>query len=247
MVATLLEAGVKHVFWVTLRDVKPQYISPGAWRQIQPYYWYFPTVNDHLEWRSPAIPSLSLIDWAAVADQPGPHVRRDPPQHAGLGALQRDRPAGGDRRHNRRTGRRRHADRDSGRSRSPGRGAQPHDRCPAGARLPDRLRLRPPATGGEQPQLHACPHGRPRRDLPVSASGEVCIFDNVATNLVVDITGRFGAAAGIGDANIETADRYSPTAAPSSRRSRRSRSRSALRPQRWHRSSRGAERHRRQR
>ena len=49
MVATLLEAGVKHVFWVTLREVKQQYVSPGAWRQIQPYYWYFPTVNDRLE------------------------------------------------------------------------------------------------------------------------------------------------------------------------------------------------------
>ena len=71
MVATLLEAGVKHVFWVTLREVKPQYISPAAWRQIQPYYWYFPTVNDHLERALARHPNLSLIDWAAVADQPG--------------------------------------------------------------------------------------------------------------------------------------------------------------------------------
>ena len=65
--------------------------------------------------------------------------------------------------------------------------------------------------------------------VPVSASGEVCIFDNVATNLVVDITGRFGAAAGIGDATstrlIDTRDRGAQQPAP-----RRSRSRSAPRP-----------------
>ena len=57
--------------------------------------------------------------------------------------------------------------------------------------------------------------------MPVSASGEVCIFDNVATNLVVDITGRFGADAGIGDTTskrlVDTRDRGDR----SSRRSRR--------------------------
>src|SRR5690606_13107448 len=48
MIATLTAAGVKHIHWVTLREVKPEFISPGAWRQVQPYYWYFPTVNQHL-------------------------------------------------------------------------------------------------------------------------------------------------------------------------------------------------------
>jgi len=47
--------------------------------------------------------------------------------------------------------------------------------------------------------------------VPVSASGDVCVFDNVATNLVVDITGRFGVAAGIADTTskrlIDTRDR----------------------------------------
>jgi hypothetical protein len=49
--------------------------------------------------------------------------------------------------------------------------------------------------------------------VPVSASGEICIFDNVATNLVVDITGRFDAQAGIGDTRskrlVDTRDRGS--------------------------------------
>ncbi|MGH9134239.1 MAG: hypothetical protein ACRDZZ_09910, partial [Ilumatobacteraceae bacterium] len=65
------ERGVEHVFWVTLREVKPEYITPGAWSQVQPYYWYFPTVNDHLEQAVERHPNLTLIDWAAVADRPG--------------------------------------------------------------------------------------------------------------------------------------------------------------------------------
>ncbi len=36
-IATLTRAGVKHVYWVTLREVKPQYITAAAWRQVQPY------------------------------------------------------------------------------------------------------------------------------------------------------------------------------------------------------------------
>lgn len=71
MVDTLVGAGVEHVYWVTLREVKPQYVSGAAWRQVQPYYWYFPTVNDHLERALDRHPELTLVDWAAVADQSG--------------------------------------------------------------------------------------------------------------------------------------------------------------------------------
>ncbi|BAN03296.1 hypothetical protein YM304_29820 [Ilumatobacter coccineus YM16-304] len=71
MIDTLTNAGVKHVYWVTLREVKPEYISASAWRQVQPYYWYFPTVNDHLESALGRHPNLTLVDWAAVADRPG--------------------------------------------------------------------------------------------------------------------------------------------------------------------------------
>jgi hypothetical protein len=65
------EAGVKYVFWVTLREVKPEFITASAWNQVQPYYWYFPTVNDHLRAAVARHPNLSLIDWAAIADRPG--------------------------------------------------------------------------------------------------------------------------------------------------------------------------------
>jgi hypothetical protein len=71
MVNTLTAAGVKHVYWVTLREIKPQYISGGAWRQIQPYYWYFPTVNDRLEAALERHPNLTLVDFAAHADRSG--------------------------------------------------------------------------------------------------------------------------------------------------------------------------------
>lgn len=71
MMAALREAGVKHILWVTLREVKPEYISAGAWNQVQPYYWYFPTVNDHLERALQRHPDLTLVDWAAIADRPG--------------------------------------------------------------------------------------------------------------------------------------------------------------------------------
>lgn len=71
LIDTLTDAGVKHVYWVTLREVKPEFVSVAAWRQIQPYYWYFPDVNELLEQALARHPNLHLVDWAAVADQPG--------------------------------------------------------------------------------------------------------------------------------------------------------------------------------
>ena len=71
IIGTLTAAGVKHVYWVTLREIDPQFISGAAWRQVQPYYWYFPTVNAHLERALDRHANLTLIDWAAAADRPG--------------------------------------------------------------------------------------------------------------------------------------------------------------------------------
>lgn len=69
MIDTLTNAGVDHVYWVTLREVKQQFVTPAAWRQVQPYYWYFPTVNEHLERALHRHPELTLVDWAAAADR----------------------------------------------------------------------------------------------------------------------------------------------------------------------------------
>lgn len=71
MVDTLTAAGVKHVYWVTLREVKREFVSASGWRQIQPYSWYFPIVNDLLEQALERHPNLHLVDWAAHADRPG--------------------------------------------------------------------------------------------------------------------------------------------------------------------------------
>lgn len=71
IIAAFEQAGVKYVFWVTLREVKPEYITASAWNQVQPYYWYFPTVNAHLRAAVARHPNLSLVDWAAIADRPG--------------------------------------------------------------------------------------------------------------------------------------------------------------------------------
>lgn len=71
LIDTLTEAGVKHVHWVTLREVKREFVSEGAWNQVQPYMFYFPTVNEHLRAALDRHANLTLVDWAAVADQPG--------------------------------------------------------------------------------------------------------------------------------------------------------------------------------
>ena len=71
MIAALEATGAKHIVWVTLREVKPEYITVSAWRGAQPYYWYFPTVNEHLRAAMARHSDLSLADWAAVADRTG--------------------------------------------------------------------------------------------------------------------------------------------------------------------------------
>jgi hypothetical protein len=71
MIATLHDAGVTRIYWVTVREVKQQFVSPSAWRQAQPFVWYLPEVNEHLRAAVARHPDLSLIDWAAIADRPG--------------------------------------------------------------------------------------------------------------------------------------------------------------------------------
>ena len=70
MIAALREAGVTRIYWVTLREVKPQFVTPFAWRQVQPYAWYFPEVNRRLETALQRHPDLVLIDWTTAADRP---------------------------------------------------------------------------------------------------------------------------------------------------------------------------------
>ena len=73
MVNALLAKGVKHVFWVTLREVKPQfytgYNSLTAGYKL--LYSQYPVANARLRAALERHPELSIIDWAATADQFG--------------------------------------------------------------------------------------------------------------------------------------------------------------------------------
>ena len=191
------ERGVKHVFWVTLREVKPQYITPGAWNQVQPYYWYFPTVNDHLERALERHPNLTLIDWAAAADRPGityDAIHLNTTGAALYSSLIRQavdavthRVAAG----------------------SVTRIAVPNAAGTAAVAL--NLTTTSPRTTGfltAFPCDSATPvvsnHNHVRDQVvasaaivPVSSSGEVCVYSYTDTNLIVDITGRLPAGTGV--------------------------------------------------
>lgn len=191
MVSTLVSAGVKHVYWVTLREVKPQYVSGAAWRQIQPYYWYFPTVNEHLERALDRHPQLTLVDWAAVADRTGLtydaiHLNND---GAALYA-------------------------DQIRSAVMGTMTKVAEGSTTRIAVPDadgvsavavNLTTVQPRHRGfltaydcDQPRPEVSSHNFVRGQtvahatvVPLGPSGEVCVYSSRATNLVVDLTGRF--------------------------------------------------------
>lgn len=71
MISTLTAAGVKYVHWVTLREVKQEFVSPSAWRDVQKYNFYFPIVNQHLRDALERHPNLRLVEWAWAADRSG--------------------------------------------------------------------------------------------------------------------------------------------------------------------------------
>jgi len=197
IIRAFAERGVKHVFWVTLREVKPQYITAGAWNQVQPYYWYFPTVNDHLERALDRHPNLTLIDWAAFADRSG--ITYDAIHLNTTGAqlysslirqavdAATQRVAAG----------------------SVTRIAVPNATGAAAVAL--NLTTTSPRTTGfltafscDSPTPVVSNHNHVRDQVvasaaivPVSSSGEVCVYSFTDTNLIVDITGRLPAGTGV--------------------------------------------------
>lgn len=206
MIETLVANGVQHVYWVTLREVKRQYVSGSAWRQIQPYYWYFPTVNEHLERALDRHPELTLVDWAAIADQPGLTY---------------------DAIHLNNTGSALYADQI--RSTVMSTMTQVDDGSTTRIPIPDAdgvaavavnlTTVRPRHRGFltaydcDAPRPTASSHNYRRGQtvahatvVPVGTSGEICVFASTATNLVVDLTGRF-----TGDLSNPTATRLLDT------------------------------------
>lgn len=73
MVAALKNRGVRHIFWVTMREVKPAYYSKwnGLNSDYRTLYLAYPHTNDQLRSATVRHPELSIIDWASVADQTG--------------------------------------------------------------------------------------------------------------------------------------------------------------------------------
>jgi hypothetical protein len=196
MMATLTAAGVKHVHWITLREVDPQYISASAWRQIQPYYWYFPQVNERLEAALARHPNLTLVDWAANANRAGltyDAIHLNPTGAALFAELIRQSVE---------TSATRVPDGSTTRIRVPG-GAG------AAAAMVNLTTTNPRRVGHltvhrcNQPPPTASVHNYVRDQVtahatiaPLDANGDFCVTTPTATNLVVDVTGTLRAGSG---------------------------------------------------
>lgn len=202
MISTLTNAGVKNVYWVTLREVKPQFISASAWRQVQPYFWYFPTVNQHLRRALDRHPDLTLIDWAAAADRPGVTYDAIHLNRAGA-ALYSSLIA--DAVHNANTS-------------VPG-GTVTRVDVSGGTTDSAAVAVNLTVTRGRhRGHLTAYSCDRPRPDVsnlnherdttvaaaaivPVGPSGEICIYNSTTAQIIVDLFGRFDGAADVAGAD----------------------------------------------
>jgi hypothetical protein len=191
LIDKLTANGVKHVYWVTLREIDPQYITASAWRQIQPYYWYFPEVNDRLEMALTRHPNLTLVDWAAAANRTGVtydaiHLNPEGADlYAGLIRSAVDQSVT------------RVADRSTTRVNVPG----------ADGALAAAVNLTTtfPRRNGNM-VVHLCDEPRPNASVhnfqraqvvahaaiaPLDEAGDFCVTTTTATNLIVDVTGLF--------------------------------------------------------
>ena len=196
LIHTLTAAGVEHVHWVTLREVDPQYVSPSAWRQIQPYYWYFPDVNRLLEQALERHPNLSLVDWRAAADRPGltyDAIHLNPTGAALYSGLVR-------------------ASVDAAAKRLPdGSTTRVHVDGGAGAAAAAvNITTTDPRAAGyltahrcDRPVPDVSIHNHRRGEVaahtaivPLDPAGDFCVTTRVATNLIVDVTGVFPTGAG---------------------------------------------------
>ena len=198
LINLLTAHGVKHVYWVTLREVDQRYVSASGWRQIQPYAWYFPTVNDHLEAALDRHPNLTLVDWSAAANQTGltyDAIHLNPTGAALYSALIRQTVDAA--------------------TTQVGNGSTTKVHVPGGegaAAAAVNLTTTDPRTAGFL-AIHPCRgsvpvvsmHNYGRAEIaahsgivPLDANGDFCVTTRTATNLVVDITGIFPNDSGFG-------------------------------------------------
>ena len=200
MIGALREAGVKRIYWVTLREVKPQFVTPSAWRQVQPYFWYFPEVNRHLEAAVQRHPDLILVDWTGAADRSD--ITYDAIHLNAVGArvyseLIRDTVLATA-----------HLPARNGVTRVMVRG---ESGVPADATaVAVNLTVANPRAGGfltafpcdvAQPVASNANFVREQvvaaaAIVPIGASGEICISNSERTNIIVDVSGAFPAGSG---------------------------------------------------
>jgi hypothetical protein len=191
MVNTLTAAGVKHVYWVTLREVKPQYVSASAWNQMLPYSWYFPTVNEHLERAVQRHPNLTLVDWAAAADQTGltyDAIHLNPTGAALYSKLIADAVFANETRLPAESVTRVHVTDD------PSTTAVAVNLTATGTVAPGYFTAYP--CDGARPDVSNLNHGRAHTVaaaaiVPVGPSGDICVYNWSSTELLVDLFGRF--------------------------------------------------------
>ncbi len=190
MIATLTDAGVEHIYWVKLREVKPQYVSASAWQEGLKYSWYFPTVNEHLERAVLRHPNLTLIDWAAAADQVGltyDAIHLNPTGAALYSALIAAAVRNSETQLGNGTVTRVHVA-DGSTS------AVAVNLTATGTRAPGWFTAFPCESG--RPDVSNLNHGRDHTVaaaaiVPVGPSGDICVYNEKSTQLIVDLFGRF--------------------------------------------------------
>ena len=200
MVDTLVAAGVEHVYWVKLREVKPEYVSASAWRQGLKYLWYFPTVNQHLERAVQRHPNLTLVDWAAAADQPGltyDAIHLNPTGAALYSHLIASAVHNAETRLDNATVTRVHV------TDGPSTTAVAVNLTATGTRAIGWLGAYP--CDSARPDVSNLNHGRDHTVaaaaiVPVGPSGDICVFNERSTQLIVDVFGRFDDTAELVDA-----------------------------------------------
>ena len=201
MIETLTNAGVKHIYWVTLREVKQQYVSPSAWRGGLEYLWYFPTVNQHLERAVQRHPGLTLVDWAAAADQPGltyDAIHLNSTGAALYSSLIADAVTNNETRLDNGVVTRIHVAEDASTR------AVAVNLTATGTRTVGWFAAYP--CDRPRPPVSNLNHGRDHTVaaaaiVPVGPSGDICVYNDTSAQVIVDLFGRFDESVDVVDAN----------------------------------------------
>ena len=71
LVDTLRRLGATQIVWVTIREPRPEFLTPAGRAELGTYSWYFPYVNERLRRLDARRDDVSLADWTAVSSRRG--------------------------------------------------------------------------------------------------------------------------------------------------------------------------------